>query len=275
MTYVAGYYVPTPHRSQYDPDSSTSTRREGCGPTTVANGANASTGGKISKTGQQIHNLLPKYQETDPSTLGWSIPDQIKAAAKIGVPMENRSGQGWSALLTALNHGLYVALQGDSDRFGNSTCSGDFDGDHDIGVSPSTRLVSGLRQHWINDPICPSGRWEYDYVIRSYAVKLSATIRFAIFTHPVPKYAAPAPVTVTLRYGGVKIARTVKKISVPTGQKANVRYRPTTAASIATRLANGQTFTAYQRTSTGQLLAGSRVWFGNATGTRWLHITAF
>lgn len=192
MATLGGYYL-NRHRSQYDPDSSQFTRSTGCGPTTVANGANASTGGHVSKTAQQVHDLVPRGAETDPSTPGWSIPDQDRAAAKLGTPFENRTGKGWANLEAALHAGQYVALQGDSDQFSNNTCSGAFDGDHDIGIHPARRVVNGLAQHWIDDPICKTGRWEYDYILRRYASKLSAAIRFAVFTHPVPRAAAPVP----------------------------------------------------------------------------------
>lgn len=276
MASVGGYYL-NPHRSQYDPDSSTFTRQTGCGPTTVANGANASTGGHISKTAQQVHDLIPRSQETDPSTPGWSIPDQDRAAAKLGVPFENRSGQGWGKALTALAQGLYVALQGDSDQFGNETCSGAFNGDHDIGIHPATRVVDGLRQHWIDDPICPTGRWEFDYIIRKYAVKLSASVRFAVFTRPVPKVAVPKPPTVTLRAGATRVTPPrSKRISVGVGHSAVIRRGPTRASASAGTIPNGKvSFTLYQVTKKGQLLAGSRTWYGDAAGTRWLHSSSF
>lgn len=276
MSYVNGLTVPSPHRSQYDSSSSSATRREGCGPATLANGANAVSSGRVSRTAQQVHDLIPRSQETDPSTLGWSLQDLDRAAAKLGVGFEVRSGQGWAAVVSALGQNLTVALQGDSDQFGNGTCSGAYDGPHVILVSPAFRVVNGIRQRWIDDPICPGGRWEDEYILHRYASKFASEIGFGVFTTPVPRAPVTAPPTVTLRYGGTKLAaRQVKRIAVQAGRKANVRTRPTSAASVASRLANGATFTAYQVTKTGQLLAGSRTWFGDRTGTRWLHVTAF
>lgn len=262
------------HNSQYDPGNSTITRRSGCVWTTGANGADASTGGTKRPTPDTVHNQLPNSEEQFPKTPGWTLPDLQKALARLSIPFEVRSGKGWAAVVTALDvERRYVVLSGDSDRF-PSGCSGEFDGDHSIGVFPATRVVNGLRQRWINDPICPEGRWEFEYIIRNYAVKFSSTVAFGVFSTPVPKAPVAAPV-VTLRYGGVKIKTTVKRIAVPAGRRANVRARPTTSSKLVTTLANGKTFTAYQRTKTGQLLAGSRVWFGDRTGTRWLHISSF
>ncbi len=40
------------------------------------------------------------------------------------------------------------------------TISGAFDGDHCIGVHPATKSVGGVTFWWIDDPLCPTGRWE-------------------------------------------------------------------------------------------------------------------
>lgn len=270
MATLGGYYL-NPHKTQFDGSRYAS---QNCTPTSGANGANASTGGRINKSGGQIRALIPRSAETDPRTPGWSLVDLDRAMAKIGVPFDNRTGKGWSAILAALKNGNYVALQGDSDRFSNSTCSGAFNGNHCIGIHPATRVVNLRRQHWIDDPICKTGRWEYDSVIKSYGAKLYYSMRFGVFTNRVPR--TSSSVTVTLKYGGTKLSPPqTRRISVPSGQYANIRSRPTTAASVVGTLANGRTFTAYQVTKTGQTLAGSSTWYGDSTGNRWLHITAF
>lgn len=193
MATLGGRYL-NRHRSQYEPIASPVTRREGCTWTTGANGADASTGGKITPSPDRVHNELKKSEETDPGTPGWSLADLKKALGRLGVAFEVRSGRGWGAVVHALDvEHLYVGLQGDSDRF-PSGCSGEFDGDHAIGVHPASRVVNGLRQRWISDPICKTGRWEWEHIIRSYAIKLSASVRFGVFLKPVP-LAAPAPVS--------------------------------------------------------------------------------
>ena len=277
MTTVAGFLVPTPHRSQYDPDSPPITRHEGCGPTTVANGANATTGGKVSRTAAQVHALIPKADETDPNTPGWSVVDMVRAAAKLGVPLEDRTGDGWAAVVAAWNAGLTVALQGDSDQFSDATCSGTFDGNHVVLVSPATRLVGLLRQRWVDDPICKlTGRWEYEYVLHRYASKFKVAIGFGAFLTRVPK-PAPAPLPVKLYPGATRIYRPyASRISVGAGLSAVVRAKPTRASAKVGTIANGRiSFLLYQRTRKGQLLAGSRTWYGNRTGDRWLHSSAF
>lgn len=283
-TYLGGYYL-NPHDTQFD---GSKLEDENCTPAAGDNGANASTGGKVNLTAGGVRALIPRSQETNPATPGWSLEDLDHAMAKVGVPFVVRSGDGWTAVTNALHAGLYVAVQGDSDQFSNATCSGAFNGDHCIGIHPATRVVGVLRQHWIDDGICKTGRWEYDYILHRYAAKLDVRIRFGVFSRPVPK-AVPAPVpVVTLRYGGIKLSPVrAKSIAVAANTKANVRNRPTKTAVMApsrsgsplnggsNQLPNHTVCTLYQYTKTGQLLAGSRIWYGDRTGTRWLHISAF
>lgn len=183
------YYIAT-HWSQYADGQSAATRRFGCTWTTVANGIAAVSGGTHRPTPDTIHALVPSGQETNPQTPGWSIADAVKAMHRYGFgSLDDRTGAGWAQVIDALNEGQYVLLQGDSDRFGNATCSGDFDGDHCIGISPNRRTVDTHREWYINDPICPGGRWERESVLRDYAEKLWAGIRFGAFSPAVPSYA--------------------------------------------------------------------------------------
>ncbi len=196
MAYINGIYV-APHVDQFD---GSTFGDENCTPTTGANGANTTSGGKLNLTGASVRKLVARWEETNPATPGWSLPDLELAMSRVvsrtgvvAAEFINRGGQGWTALMTALGLLQYVALQGDSDQFGNNTCSGAFNGDHCIGIHPATRVVFGRRQHWIDDPICPTGRWEFDSVIHNYAAKLNPNIQFGVWTHPVPRAVAPKP----------------------------------------------------------------------------------
>lgn len=177
-----------PHRSQYDPGQSTRTRRQGCTWTTGANGANASTGGAKDRTADGILELVRPEQETSPQTPGWSLADLALAMQRLGVPFAVRSGAGWAAVIEALDDRLYVALQGDSDVFSNATCSGDFDGDHCIGLHPD-RDAEGRQR--LDDPICPGARYGNRSVLRDYAQKYNAKVSFGVFLRPVPELVVP------------------------------------------------------------------------------------
>ena len=179
MTTLDGYYV-APHRSQYAPTESAVTHKAGCTWTSGANGANTANGKSLD--GDAVHAKVANSEESNPALPGWSLQDLDLAMARLAVPF-GLGQAGWAGVRSARAGGLYVVLQGDSDVFGNATCSGAFDGNHAIGVHPAN---DGLRW-WINDPICPAGRWEDEAVLHKYAAKLSASILYGVFTTRVPR----------------------------------------------------------------------------------------
>ena len=146
--------------------------------------------------------------------------------------------------------------------------------------------VAGGYEHLIYDPLADGRRagiaqspmWIPENVVLDFArrldidglgTRLGYGRFYAVFTHDTEPH-------LVLRYGGTALKPPqVKTIHVPAGHKANVRRRPTTEAAIVNRKANGSTFTAYQVTKTGQSLGGSRTWYGNIDGSRWLHVTSF
>ena len=200
---MADYYT-GPHQSQYQDGASPVTRSAGCTWTAGTNGIDDTSGGKHVPKPDKIHSLVKKGEETNPGTPGWSLPDlekatyrYAKAVGDMTLVCVNRTtigflkAYGWAGIKKAWANGRYVVLQGDSDRFGNNTCSGTFDGDHAIGISPKQRTVNGKSQHWINDGVCPSGRWEYDAIIYAYGKKLATRsgtpLRWGAFKRAVPK----------------------------------------------------------------------------------------
>jgi hypothetical protein len=178
MTTLGGYYV-APHRSQYAPTESHITHTSGCTWTSGANGANNANGKSLD--GDAVHAKVANSEETNPGTPGWTLADLDLAMARLAIPFGIGQG-GWPGVRAARAGGLYVVLQGDSSVF-TSGCSGTFDGDHAIGIHPAT---DGLRW-WINDPICPDGRWEDETVLHRYAARLNAGILFGVFTTKVPR----------------------------------------------------------------------------------------
>jgi hypothetical protein len=193
-----------PHVTQFD---GTAKASQNCTPTTGAAGADASSGGLVHLTGGQLRAHVKQSEETNPNTPGWSLLDLDLGLSRIGVPFVIRSGTGWGGVISALDAGLYVALQGDSDQFGNATCSGVFDGDHCIGVHPAR---SGTRR-WINDPICKAGRWEEEATLKRYAQKLYSGILFGVFLSPVPEQwpfaIGPRPSGATMWVETLRLAR--------------------------------------------------------------------
>jgi len=177
-----GYFV-APHRSQYAATESHVTHTSGCTWTSGANGANNANGKSLD--GDAVHAKVANSEETNPDLPGWSLQDLDLAMSRLAVPFGLGQG-GWAGVRSARAGGLYVVLQGDSDVFGNATCSGAFDGNHAIGVHPAN---DGLRW-WINDPICPTGRWEDESMLHKYAAKLNAGILYGVFTTKVSRAVA-------------------------------------------------------------------------------------
>lgn len=262
------------HQSQLEPGNSAITKSSGCTWTSLANGISATTAGRNHPTPDFVHAQVRRTEETSPSTPGWSLPDADLAAMRLGFVLNNQTHSGFAAVKAALAAHHYVLLQGDSDQFGNATCSGVFDGDHCIGIWPRTKVEGGVTYWLIDDPICPTSRWERVSVIERYAEKLDANVRFASFGLTVPQPPPPKP-AVKLRFGAKALPKpTVKTIHVG-GREANVRAKPTSQSRLLNTRKSGGKWTAWQVTNKGERLDGSSVWFGNRTGTRWLHESSF
>lgn len=197
-----------PHVTQYDGSRYAASN---CTPASGANGANAATKGRVAKTGGQVRALVARDEETNPGTPGWTLQDLRLAMTRIDVNFTIRSGSGWVALAKAHDDGYYIAVQGDSDRFTDSTCSGAFDGDHCIGVHPDEDSTGRWR---IDDPICRVARYERPEVIRAYAQKFAPTVNWGMFLpivplalpdtstgDDVPIYSVPGRVTARIREG--------------------------------------------------------------------------
>jgi hypothetical protein len=83
-------------------------------------------------------------------------------------------------------------------------------------------------------------------------------------------YALMSKVTVPHRHVTVPAAVYYRaKLPVKAGYR--IRRRPGGAIVRASR---GETFDAWQKLSTGPLMGGSRVWYGDHSGTRWVHRSA-
>lgn len=169
------------HRTQYDGSQYANAN---CGPTSAANGARCSTGGRIDKGGGDIRKLVARTEELNPANPGWALADIDLAMSRLGVPFHIETG-GWAKVATTLAGGRFIVLNGDSDQFANNTCSGAFDGDHAVGVHPN---IDAQGRWLLGDPICHDWRWEDPVVLRRYAEKLAGgtTIRFGVFDTPVP-----------------------------------------------------------------------------------------
>jgi hypothetical protein len=78
----------------------------------------------------------------------------------------------------------------------------------------------------------------------------------------------PKPPVVTFKYGGYAGYRGTYRVKA---NGSRVRSRPYTTAPIVAILAAGALFKNAQTTDSGTLVNGSRRWYGDATGNRWIH----
>lgn len=84
--------------------------------------------------------------------------------------------------------------------------------------------------------------------------------------HRIASASVPA---VTYKYGGYNTAARGTYTSKYNGVR--VRKKPYTTAGIVKTLSQGQRFVVRQKTVTGTKVSGSRVWYGDYTGDRWVH----
>ena len=222
------------HRCQYDGGMY---QYQNCVPTSLADAADAVTGGGIDVTGTEVRNLVKPYEEENPDTPGWTLNDAKKAASRLGINLTVNEAGSWGNLVKRRYEGRAIILQGDSDQFGNDTCSGAFDGGHCIMLPPLDNSDGRWR---IGDPICNSWRWESETTIRKYAEKFGSGTAFFAFTDPVPGgHEMGVRVNITEQYTGtatvmgdghsaVQVADG-DVIAVPNGQKRQVFGKGTLA----------------------------------------------
>ena len=143
-----------------------------------------------------------------------------------------------------------------------------FTGSHAVCVIP---LGNG-RVQWL-DPMDPMGfggntidaaivaRW-------AWGQSRACVVAKGEFAPVVPAATPPAAPAVTLAYGGRADVRGTWRVKV---SAANVRTKPFLSGTVAQVLNSGATFTNAQTTDSGELVAGSRRWYGDRTGKRWIH----
>src|SRR6187551_1458521 len=205
------------HRSQFDGSTYAG---ENCTPTSGANGAREATAGKYDHTGGNVRGLVKRTEETNPATPGWSLTDLDLAMSRAGVPFVKGTG-GWDALRLHRAKGRGIVLQGDSDQFLNDTCSGHFDGDHAVYIHPDTRMVDGVEEWLLGDPICPNYRWEKASRRHADASKFNTGILYGVFTTALKPLDAPAPQPPTGEVMPLPITSTAAAtVDVPAGTVA-------------------------------------------------------
>lgn len=164
---TGGAYRPT-FRSQFgdSSESHTSPHSEGSN-CTMSSAAMALQyhGGPTRKGGDMRHAQGDQEGGTD-------LYDAAEAFARNGESLSIRSGQGWAAVVDALEAGRGVILQGT----GGLTGCGDYTGGHAVYVNPER---SGSR--WLKgDPECSGFEWTEESSLKGFATRLSSSVYFAV-----------------------------------------------------------------------------------------------
>jgi hypothetical protein len=161
--------------------------------------------------------------------------------------------RGGYAVVTALDYGRlpeHLKVQGGS--FGHST------------LLFGHRMAGDINMVGYGDPLWHQGdalawcRWRD---VNDALWDEGNLTTLAIYTPP------PPPPPVHLRYGG----RAHDHVYTVRGDGTNVRTAPRMGNNVHHQLNARDTFHAYQKTSTGDRVNGSKVWLGNRDGDRWLH----
>lgn len=128
------------------------------------------------------------------------------------------------------------------------------------------------------DPLRKNPVWVPQIHIKRFAGAMRTTIgpigygfAQAAFTKVTSIVAPPAPSpapTVKLRYGGVKIAPNTFAAAAPARQRRSPYIRRDNTVHVVVK---GTKFKTYQRTNSGTNVGGSKVWYGDITGTLWMH----
>jgi hypothetical protein len=206
-------------------------------------------------------------------------------------------GRGWGVYLTVrqgasiasfdneLHDGHGAILQGASSatRGTKYQASPTFAGNHSWYVNEGRgwRRISGVwvpTDYLVYDPLADGRRTGIArspfWLPRRYLLEFARRLRvgsgilgygkvYAAFTRDTEPHYHP-------RYGGARTKpfpdRTRARLA-----GVNVRSTPSLSASVVDKLGKGELFIAYQRTDTGQLVSGSRRWYGDHNGKRWVH----
>lgn len=278
----------TPHRvkAKHQLNDPTSTLDGfNCNPTAAAMGADRETLGKTDIRGGQVRARTG-------DTSGGTTLRQVEAALRSGwgIDLAYELGAPITKMDTYLRSGRGVVVQGASKatRGTKWQASETFGGNHSWWVNEARgwSLRSGLyipEDYLVYDPLADGRRKGIAkspfWLPRSYLLRFLALLdvngkgnllgpgkAYMMWTRDTEPHFHP-------KHGGKKATpfpdRTRAK--PPAGRRVNVRTEPNLSAKIVSLLDDYALFEAYQVTSTGQSVAGSRVWYGNHDGNRWVH----
>lgn len=217
-------------------------------------------------------------------TSGGTNLAQAEAVAKkaYGVDLDVQQGISWGTFRTNIKKGRGAILQGSYYKWQGTVYDGSragFNGNHAVYVNEVRYNTSKSRyEYLVYDPLWDGRRsnihkgpmWVPESWLKVFAGYLNLSNTGTRRLGVGKAYAAFTRDTepdVVLRAGAVAVARVTYYARY---NGAIVRYGPWTSSSVVAKLAKGAPFVVYQRYDKGTLVDGSRIWFGDATGKRWI-----
>jgi hypothetical protein len=214
-----------------------------------------------------------------------------------GVSLQVRYRYSWTDFRNRLKEGRGVILQGQYDAWSRTKWdgSGTFRGGHGVYVNEVRYNKTYSRyEYLVYDPLWDGRRsgilkgpqWMPEYYLKKFAGALIVAGRriglgltYCAYTRDTESASAFATVggttTTTTTTQTVKL-RTDFKATAHTAtyysryEGARVRTSPRAGASVAYLLPKNYFFKARQKTTIGDSISGSRTWYGDWSGTRWV-----
>lgn len=297
---MAGQFRPRPvFQLRRDPRHPKGSRLGGvnCNPSAGATLVDLVTCGRKRTTGAAVREFTGDTEGGTPLSV-------VVAALRRGFDIDLDVNTGsFDRVVKALTAGRAVSLCGSSiaTRGTRFQASETFDGNHQWAVTDIRKNADGKVELLVYDPLADGRRrgiakspmWMPVDIVRAYAGKLDlrtpAEKAAKRARRPLGAGRATYGVTVAVSCGPADRARppTVKlsvgaslvnaqagrnrTVNVPV---ARIRERPTTTSDIVARKRAGETFRTFQVVK-GQRVAGSRLWFGDRAGERWMHSSLF
>lgn len=196
-----------------------------------------------------------------------------------GVNLDIEQGIAWANFRLRIQQGQAAILQGYYNAFKRTSydAAPGFYGNHAVYVNEVRWNRTLLRwEYLMYDPMADGRRglpkgpmWIRETLLQDFAAQLVLNQygrrvgmgrAWAAFTRDTE--------AIILQYNAVKYG---PKTFICKFDNAAVRLNPNTNGRVVYRLNKGNAFRAYQVLMTGPMLDGSRVWYGNAEGTKWCH----
>lgn len=186
----------------------------------------------------------------------------------------------WATVVAEVKKGRGAVIQGSYQIFHGTIydASGTFRGNHAVYINEFRYNSTKKRNEFLMyDPLADGRRnlyhgpiWIPEATLKRFAANLILNPRTDArvgFGYAYIMFTRDTEPSLALKYGGVAYA----KIMYSKVNGANIRQKPNRTATVVRKLALNAKFSVAQRTTTGELVAGSKVWYGDATGNQWMH----